>query len=115
MCKHWILTTVFLNLFIFGCSSNEEFSKKVSLTFELTDEQAVQLTGEALTANGFNLKEMKAVSVLHNSTKLFARNQKSPNNGYVLWHNIEKPTLYEYMVYINYEYEEVKCKIATIK
>ena len=98
-----------------ACDSADVYEKTVGPGFELTETNAVEITGEALAKHGFDTKQMIPVPFHPDSGDLFARNRENADQGYVLWHNVEQSTKYEHVVTINRDSGVVRCRIKGVK
>lgn len=105
-----------MSIFLQACNYNEYICiGAVSEGFVVTEDIAIDVTKRTLEKNGIDTSNMIPVPYWQNDNRIFARNEHSPNNGYVLWHDKRNiKTLYEYSVSIERKDDHFLCKTKSI-
>jgi hypothetical protein len=81
----------------------------------LNEGMAIDLTRQTLEAEGFDVSSMKPRPFYPSNPDVFARNSIDPNQGYVLWGDPHSSAAWEYLVSIEKNGSEVRCRVSRPK
>lgn len=96
-----------------GCSTNTKFRLEFGEQEILTEEAAVRLSQQALTAAGIDATRMRPVPYRTGNPDLFARNTLDPDSGYVIWKSADDGS--GYSVTLRRSEAEVAGSICPVK
>ncbi len=81
---------------------------EVSDGFVLTDELAISLSQSSLKSIGMDISKFEPIPYSSDG-KFFAHSEKNKNDGYILWHEKDKKTKFEYSVSIEKKGSKIYC------
>lgn len=109
-----MIAQVLLVATLLGCSSEHSFP--FPQTQMLTESVAIEVTRNALQAEHIAVESLAPVTFQSKQSAdaepYFARNQKQPDRGYVLWKKAGSTREWDFQVYISRDGESLRCTVT---